>query len=42
MPSGMDEYAFALDQLRILAQQDLADWWANIDGGAAGADGYAA
>ncbi|TXS79390.1 hypothetical protein CHU72_08470 [Corynebacterium sp. LK12] len=32
MPSGMDEYAFALDQLRILAQQDLADWWANTDG----------
>lgn len=31
MPSGMDEYAFALDQLRILAQQDLADWWANTD-----------
>ena len=32
MPSGMDEYTFALDQLRILAQQDLADWWANTDG----------
>lgn len=31
MPSGMDEYAFALDQLRIPAQQDLADWWANTD-----------
>lgn len=32
MPSRRDEYAFALDQLRILAQQDLADWWANTDG----------
>ena len=32
MPSGVDEYSVALDQLRMLAQQDLAKWWANTDG----------
>lgn len=27
-----DEYAKYLDHLRMMAQQDLADWWANTDG----------
>lgn len=32
MAAEFDDYALALDQLRMLAQQDLADWWANTDG----------
>lgn len=32
MPDYLDQYGATLEQLRLLAQQRLADWWANTSG----------